>query len=86
MTGEEVSAQIGIEVNDVSFSYGVVTVLEHVHLCVPTGEMWALLGRSGTGKTTLLNIIAGLFQPDSGHISVSGRRGVCTSRIRGVVF
>lgn len=76
----------GLCLEDVSFSYGTQAVLQSVTLCVPKGEIWALVGRSGTGKTTLLNTVAGLFTPSSGKITVAGRPLGGAGRIRGVVF
>ncbi|MGH8800530.1 MAG: ABC transporter ATP-binding protein, partial [Casimicrobiaceae bacterium] len=54
-------------------SYGSTRVLDCVSLDVARGEMIALLGSSGCGKTTLLRSIAGFVTPDSGTIRVAGR-------------
>jgi NitT/TauT family transport system ATP-binding protein len=50
-----------------------VTVLESIDLDVPEGKVLALFGPNGCGKTTILNIIAGIETVDSGSLSVSGR-------------
>jgi len=50
--------------------------LESVDFRVKQGEFVALLGRSGCGKTTLLNLIAGLLEPTGGQILIGGRRPV----------
>lgn len=47
-------------------------VLAEVSLTVAAGEFVAIVGESGTGKSTLLNIVAGLDRPDSGGVSVAG--------------
>lgn len=47
-------------------------VLAEVSLTVAAGEFVAIVGESGTGKSTLLNIAAGLDRPDSGNVSVAG--------------
>ena len=52
--------------------FGIVTALDGVSLEVRRGEFFALLGPSGCGKTTLLRIIAGLEQPDSGTLQLAG--------------
>lgn len=52
----------------------VVPVLVNLDIEVAAGELVVLHGPSGSGKTTLLNVLVGLVRPDSGHISVSGRR------------
>jgi NitT/TauT family transport system ATP-binding protein len=54
-------------------SDGVVTALGSVSLDIKQGEFISLLGPSGCGKTTLLRIVAGLEEPTSGHVQLSGR-------------
>lgn len=65
----------GIELRSVSFAYGhgEPEVLRNVDLTVAPGEMVALVGPSGGGKTTLLKLMMGLFQPTSGEVLVGGR-------------
>jgi len=62
-----------LSISDLSVSYGGQRVLDRVSLDVERGEMIALLGSSGCGKTTLLRSIAGFVIPDSGTITVSGK-------------
>jgi NitT/TauT family transport system ATP-binding protein len=76
----------GLCIEGVDFSYGAQQVLDSITLLVPKNEIWALVGRSGTGKTTLLNVVAGLFRPTKGQISIAGRPVQCAGRIRGIVF
>ncbi len=52
--------------------YGKMTVVDHLDLTIPSGELFALLGPSGCGKTTTLRMVAGLEQPDAGEILLSG--------------
>jgi ATP-binding cassette subfamily B protein RaxB len=69
---EEVSG--GIELRNVGFRYGAgePEVLRSVSLKVAPGEMVALVGPSGGGKTTLLKIMMGLFEPSYGQVLVDG--------------
>ncbi len=61
-----------LSIEALSVSYGATRVLDHVSLGVERGEMIALLGSSGCGKTTLLRAIAGFVTPDEGTIRVDG--------------
>ena len=65
----------GIEIRDVRFRYGAgePEVLKGISLRVEPGEMVAFVGPSGGGKTTLLKIMMGLFDPASGQVLVGGR-------------
>jgi len=60
-----------LTVGNVSKLYGVDIVLEGVNLRVDRREKVALVGRNGTGKTTLVKIIAGLEEPDSGTVLIA---------------
>jgi putative spermidine/putrescine transport system ATP-binding protein len=62
-----------LSIEALSVSYGATRVLDRVSLGVERGEMIALLGSSGCGKTTLLRSIAGFVIPDSGTIRVDGK-------------
>jgi len=62
-----------LSIENLTVSYGETRVLDRVSLGVERGEMIALLGSSGCGKTTLLRSIAGFVLPDSGTISVGGK-------------
>lgn len=62
-----------VELRDVWCARGTTTVLKGVSLTLDGAETVALVGRSGTGKTTLLKLINRLFLPDRGDVLVSGR-------------
>jgi len=63
-----------------------VPVLSDVDLTVGDGEFVTLVGRSGCGKTTLLNIVAGLIEATSGEVRVDGRVVAGPGRGKGMVF
>jgi sulfate transport system ATP-binding protein len=63
---------MAIEVRDVNKSFGGTPVLRDVSVDIASGSLTALLGPSGGGKSTLLRIIAGLEQPDTGTVLISG--------------
>jgi ABC-type Fe3+/spermidine/putrescine transport system ATPase subunit len=62
-----------LQVRGVSKRYGDVTALDDVSFTVPAGQFYALLGSSGSGKTTALRTVAGFVHPDDGTILVGGR-------------
>lgn len=61
-----------IEVNDLSFRYGSETVLDHVSFCAHPGEITAVIGANGVGKSTLLKCVAGILNYE-GNILVCGK-------------
>src|ERR1700754_900703 len=63
---------MGIEARNVTKRYGDFTALDDVSVAVRDGSLTALLGPSGGGKSTLLRVIAGLEEPDSGRVSIAG--------------
>nr|MDH3155654.1 ATP-binding cassette domain-containing protein [Bacillus licheniformis] len=62
-----------IQIRHVSRHFGNTIALEDVQLEVKEGEFFSLLGPSGRGKSTLLNIIAGFLEPTSGFVYIGGR-------------
>ena len=75
---KDITTDPAIEVSDVSKAYGPagthVLALERLSLSVAPGEFVCMVGASGCGKTTLLNLIAGLDRPSSGEVRVHGAR------------
>lgn len=61
-----------IEINAVSAGYGSGAVVSDVDLTIGAGEVVALVGRSGTGKTTILRLAAGLIAPSAGTVRLLG--------------
>lgn len=66
-----------IEISDVRVTFNKGTPLEtpairHLDLAVPRGQFLTIIGSNGAGKSTSLNVIAGLVRPESGHVIVDG--------------
>ena len=62
-----------LELRDVSASYGSIQALSKVSLRVPEGAIIALLGGNGAGKTSTLNVISHLIDPDAGQVLFDGK-------------
>jgi phospholipid/cholesterol/gamma-HCH transport system ATP-binding protein len=73
MTGTFAEDEILVSIRDLSFSRGGRKIFDHVSLDIPRGKITAIMGPSGTGKTTLLKLIGGQLRPDAGAVSVEGR-------------
>ncbi len=69
---------MSIDIRHITKTFGNFTALDDISLQVNSGELLALLGPSGCGKTTLLKIIAGLEQPDSGSLLFEGADATST--------
>ena len=63
----------GLEIKSVSKTFGAARTADALSLAVDPGEIVAVFGPSGGGKTVLLRMIAGMFEPDEGDILVGGR-------------
>lgn len=63
-----------IELKEVSKTFGGHKVLDRISLAIYPGEAVAVIGPSGTGKSTVLRIIAGLLAPDEGEVCIGGKR------------
>jgi ABC-type sulfate/molybdate transport systems ATPase subunit len=64
---------MSIRLDNITKDYGHQHVVDNISLEIQEGEMFVLLGASGSGKSTILRMIAGLTQPDSGQISLHDR-------------
>ena len=68
------SEAFAVDVDNVVKSFGTMRALDGITLRVKAGEIYGLLGPNGSGKTTLIRAIVGLVAPDSGTVTVLGRR------------
>jgi simple sugar transport system ATP-binding protein len=66
------SLENAIELRDITKTFGDVSANSHVSLDIRWGEILSLLGENGSGKTSLMNILAGIYFPDSGQVYVNG--------------
>lgn len=67
------AAEYAIEMRGITKSFGSVVANRDVNLTLRQGEILALLGENGSGKTTLMNMLSGIYKPDSGEIRVDGK-------------
>ena len=79
-----------LELNNIYKTYGEgdssTEVLSNINLSIEEGEFVAIVGFTGSGKTTLVNLINGLLKPTSGEVLFKGQPVVGTSHERGVIF
>ncbi|HYC89704.1 MAG TPA: ABC transporter ATP-binding protein [Thermoanaerobaculia bacterium] len=68
----ELTEACPVTLENVSFSYGSNQVLRNVNLHIPAGKRVALVGRSGAGKSTIMNLVLGLYRPQEGRVLVDG--------------
>ena len=62
-----------IQIENLSFARGERQIFSNISLQIPRGQVTAIMGPSGTGKTTLLRLIGGQLKPDTGSVTVSGK-------------
>ena len=66
-------ATAAIELKNITKTFGPVIANSNVSLSVMHGEILSILGENGSGKTTLMNMISGIYFPDSGQIFIDGK-------------
>lgn len=71
--------QAVLSVKDVHKSFGTVDVLKGINFEVKKGEIHALIGENGAGKSTIIKIIAGVYSKDRGHIFLDGEERTFTN-------
>jgi NitT/TauT family transport system ATP-binding protein len=77
---------MAIEIRGACVSYATARILEDIDLTVGTGEVLGVVGRSGTGKTTLLRLIAGAVAPTSGEVRLIGGAPIAARRGKRIGF
>src|SRR5882724_10006537 len=75
-----------LELNNVAKSFGGPPVLQDINLAIARGEFVAIVGYTGSGKTTLISLITGLIRPDSGTVKLNDLEITAPGPDRGVVF
>ncbi len=69
--------QVALSFDQTTKIYGQHTVLSDVNLQIPEGEIMALIGHNGAGKTTMMKLLLGLIQPTKGKVQVMGLDPAC---------
>src|SRR5258708_29180688 len=64
-----------LEVRDVTKSFGAVAAVQGVSFPLYAGEAHALVGENGAGKSTIVKMLAGVYEPDTGALRVNGEEG-----------
>ena len=85
-SASKASSQKFISIEGIAKRYGGVSIFEDLWLSMPSGEFGCVIGHSGCGKTTVLNILAGLDEPSDGVVIVDGQAISGTSLDRAVIF
>ena len=75
----QATGSTAIELKGITKRFGTVVANNHIDLSVKWGEILALLGENGSGKTTLMNMLSGIYRPDSGSIFIGGQAAVIRS-------
>lgn len=65
--------QVVICMKDIVKKFGDFTANDHINLTVHKGEVHAILGENGAGKSTMMNVLCGLYRPTSGQIFINGK-------------
>ena len=73
------SKKAAIELKNITKTFGKIVANKNVCLTVYQGEILSILGENGSGKTTLMNMISGIYYPDSGQIYIGGEEAVIKS-------
>lgn len=75
-----------VELKKITKTFGSVIANEDVDLKVQSGEIHALLGENGAGKSTLMNMLSGIYNPDSGSIFIRGKEVQFSSPKQSILY
>ena len=67
---KETDSKAAVEMNNISKSFGGIKALDNVDISFRYGEIHALLGENGAGKSTILKILRGIYTPNAGKILI----------------
>src|SRR4029078_11441612 len=73
------TAELMLDAGGIAKAYGAVVALRDASLAVRSGEVHALMGANGAGKSTFVKILTGAVRPDRGRIKVRGRESTASS-------
>jgi ATP-binding cassette subfamily C protein len=73
-TGDTPMLSNSIKFENVSFSYGAKDILKDTSITIPKGKLISIIGRSGSGKTTTIDLVAGLLGPSNGKILIDDKQ------------
>ena len=71
-------SKVVIQMKDIVKKFGDFTANDHINLTVHKGEVHAILGENGAGKSTMMNVLCGLYKPTSGQILLMRRKFILT--------
>ena len=71
---DEMDNNCAIQLKNITKSFGSVKANQHVSFDIRKHEVLAILGENGSGKTTVMNMLAGIYYPDEGEIFVNGKQ------------
>ena len=72
------ASKVVIQMKDIVKKFGDFTANDHINLTVHKGEVHAILGENGAGKSTMMNVLCGLYKPTSGRSLSMRKRFIST--------
>ena len=62
-----------VDINNLNIGYNNQTILSNINLQIPQGQCWAIIGPSGSGKSSILNLIPRFYDPDKGNVKIDNQ-------------